>query len=1149
MSASLGSPDGPDGPSSEVETAEMKSSVKVIGNDNDKDEQKHDDVDHNDELSKESHIPSMSTSASQSQSDSSGRVSSSRQRAAGSSSTRGFSMPTISIEEVPPLPIPISEEIFSVDEPKNREKDKSRSEEEKQEQADYSNNNSPKNSWDMTLAQVESLPIDEEKPKSPGESVPVQVHFFKEVESSSKIDEILNGTSKPFKRRIDSCSERRHRRKSPRNFKKALSEDGKLNEVQAEDLEKRLRALAAAFSARTRKTKEKIQQPPTPSSDEDESDELKLGEPTLLDRLRQLASPDPSEFGDLRRKSIQDRVKGRCLKNLGYIVSLIKCDYIFDPQSWTYVTWLLIVSTAFIYNAWVIPLRVVFPYQTESNTTLWIIFDSIADVVYLIDMLIFKPHVKFIQHGFWIDIIALFPADIVVNFIDKNVPLLRLPRFLKVETFWELFRRLDTVLANPHRARIGNSCLYMLYMIHCFACSYYFLSTWEGIGATTWTFDGHGNAYIRCFYFATKTATSIGKNPKPENELEYMFMTFAWLSGVFAFSVLIGQIRDIIATATKSQTEYRILTSSTVSYLHRLGVPNRLQRRVKRWLSYTWEQQKTLDETRILSLLPKNMKAEIALNIHVETLAKVKLFQNCETAFLRDLVVKLRSIIILPGDFVCRKGEIGREMFIVKSGKIQVIGGACGTQVLASLGEGSVFGEIALLGIGGMNKRTADVRAAGFVNLFVLSKADLNAAIRDYPEAQEEMRRKAKKLMKEKIKKERATPSPAEDATGEPISRQGSQVIIKNKAEAPQLIATMMKLFPPNTKIGRYLTQGSKINSPNSKLPNDPDDMVYTSFTSYPPSPFIPGSPGHISQDLDISLMTGDSSDKLFSPPSPLESCCSCSASELTSSEVDCIDDDDDYNNAATSKPNQNHVGEAIRSGFKEECNGKDEDENEENDQDKNSREMSSLYPRCQSPLPPFLRNDEFPIVARRRGSFLPDVVGGLPTHFHKFSSQANNEDGVKVMHSGIPPESGTNREEIPVELRPPLYIIEPSHFDEDANLSSQLFGRRASKDSKEVARKSSQVKVTNETENKSSIPISSAPTTTSTSTSAASPTVASSSTSVLIASHFIAKTRGQLERQMEVDINLPISKKEKRQKKKLLTAGSFSPSLDFDSD
>ncbi len=59
------------------------------------------------------------------------------------------------------------------------------------------------------------------------------------------------------------------------------------------------------------------------------------------------------------------------------------------------------------------------------------------------------------------------------------------------------------------------------------------------------------------------------------------------------FKILI-QIRDIIATATKSQTEYRILTSATVDYLHRLGVPTKLQDRVKLWLSYTWEQQKTL---------------------------------------------------------------------------------------------------------------------------------------------------------------------------------------------------------------------------------------------------------------------------------------------------------------------------------------------------------------------------------------------------------------------------------------------------------------------------------------------------------------------------------------------------------------------------
>merc|ERR1712001_426810 len=79
----------------------------------------------------------------------------------------------------------------------------------------------------------------------------------------------------------------------------------------------------------------------------------------------------------------------------------------------------------------------------------------------------------------------------------------------------------------------------------------------------------------------------------------------------------------------------------------------------------------------------------------------------------------------------------------------QVLGGMDGRKVLVTLGQGSVFGEIALLGVGGMNRRTADVVSRGFSNLFVLQKDDLETVLKDYADAKRILNARARKLMKE----------------------------------------------------------------------------------------------------------------------------------------------------------------------------------------------------------------------------------------------------------------------------------------------------------------------------------------------------------------------------------------------------------------
>lgn len=78
-------------------------------------------------------------------------------------------------------------------------------------------------------------------------------------------------------------------------------------------------------------------------------------------------------------------------------------------------------------------------------------------------------------------------------------------------------------------------------------------------------------------------------------------------------------------------------------------------------------------------------------------------------------------------------------MYIVRSGRLSVVADDGRTE-LATLAEGSVFGELSILNIDGVrtgNRRTASVRSVGFADLFVLQKSDLWSVLQDFPEAKE----------------------------------------------------------------------------------------------------------------------------------------------------------------------------------------------------------------------------------------------------------------------------------------------------------------------------------------------------------------------------------------------------------------------------
>ena len=63
------------------------------------------------------------------------------------------------------------------------------------------------------------------------------------------------------------------------------------------------------------------------------------------------------------------------------------------------MTWLFLVMLCYLYNSTVIPLRAVFPYQTRANWSYWLLADYFSDLIYIVDVVVFKTRLRFTSNG------------------------------------------------------------------------------------------------------------------------------------------------------------------------------------------------------------------------------------------------------------------------------------------------------------------------------------------------------------------------------------------------------------------------------------------------------------------------------------------------------------------------------------------------------------------------------------------------------------------------------------------------------------------------------------------------------------------------------------------------------------------------------
>lgn len=341
--------------------------------------------------------------------------------------------------------------------------------------------------------------------------------------------------------------------------------------------------------------------------------------------------------------------------------------------------------------------------------------------------------------------LSILPTDFfyLVHPPTINRPFVRFNRLLKVTRLMEFFERLDTSSNYPQVYRGTGLVLTILVAIHWNACFYIQASDWIGFGSDGWVYNMTNEStvqdmYIYSFYWSTLMLTSIGDVPEPTTDAECLFMIVDFFIAVLIFATIAGNLANMIGQMRRSTTDFEEQMDSVKRYMTLRKVATDFERRVIGWFDYVWMTGQSFDDERTLSILPDNLRTELAINVHLDTLKRVSIFTDCDSpGFLAKLVSCLRLVVYSPGDYVCRRGDIGKEMYIVKSGLLSVLA-EDGRTPMATITGGGFFGEVSLLNIPGNatgNRRVADVKSIGYSDIFILSKNDLWSTLNEYPEA------------------------------------------------------------------------------------------------------------------------------------------------------------------------------------------------------------------------------------------------------------------------------------------------------------------------------------------------------------------------------------------------------------------------------
>jgi voltage-gated potassium channel len=259
-------------------------------------------------------------------------------------------------------------------------------------------------------------------------------------------------------------------------------------------------------------------------------------------------------------------------------------------------------------------------------------------------------------------------------------------------------------------------------------CVWWAATGWLVLGGDSGTTDARMRL-VRAIYWAIATLATVGYGDIVATTIPQMlYACCIMISGVAFFGYVLSNIATLMLRLDAAKQHQEEMRDRVEYFMHYHAVPPALRQRVRAYFKYLWSSRHGYDDVEVFESLPPNLRADLALHLHRDLLAKVPVLKGASPEVIRDLVITLRPMVCVPGDIVCRKGAPGDEMYFIVHGEVEVVDENDG--VLARLHDGDFFGEMALLTD---NPRNATARTASFCDLYVLGRETFKQVAARHP--------------------------------------------------------------------------------------------------------------------------------------------------------------------------------------------------------------------------------------------------------------------------------------------------------------------------------------------------------------------------------------------------------------------------------